>query len=195
MNSSGVSNPSPENLEQALKQMGFVKDPYVIKTVRTDTLERLGTVGQGYGIVQNTEAFEFFDKIAGKNATIYETAGALGKGETVWISAKLPNYIKVKVNGKRDVTKERLLLANSHDGSGALKVIFTPTRVVCSNTLQMALSRYINGISIRYTQNIKDRLIQADTVLGIVSKEFEKTSEDYKRLVKLRSLTGSSGNT
>lgn len=186
MNSSGVSNPSPENLEQALEQMGLVKDKDVMKTVRTDTLDRLGTVGRGYGIVQNTEAFEFFDKICGKNAAVYETAGALGKGETVWISAKLPNHIKVKVNGKLDVTEERLLLANSHDGSGALKVIFTPTRVVCSNTLQMALSKFQNGISIRHTSNIKERLMQADEVLGIVNQEYVKTSEVYQRLADIK---------
>jgi len=74
--------------------------------VRTDTEEVLGVVGKDYQIVQNIEAFSFFDSIVGNdNGIKYETASALGKGERLFITAKLPGYIKV---GKDDLIEQYL---------------------------------------------------------------------------------------
>jgi hypothetical protein len=76
-------------------------------TVRTDTDEVLGVVGNDYEVVQNVNAFDFFDSIVdGKNGILYETAGALGNGERIFITAKLPDYIKV---GRNDLIEQYLV--------------------------------------------------------------------------------------
>ena len=91
-----------------------VPDQYA--TMRTDTKAVFGVVGKDYQIVQNTDAFAFFDAIVGGGDGIkYETAGALGKGERIFITAKLPDYIRVG-NGD-DITEKYIFLTTSHDGS------------------------------------------------------------------------------
>src|SRR6476659_1783755 len=107
-------------------------------TYRTDNQEILGDrLGSDYEVVQNKDAFSFFDAIVGhKEGILYETAGALGKGERIFITAKLPDYIRV---GHDDLIEKYLFLTTSHDGSGSITAAFTPIRVVCNNTLTVAL--------------------------------------------------------
>jgi phage/plasmid-like protein (TIGR03299 family) len=160
-----------------------VRDLYA--TVRTDNMDTLGVVGKNYHIVQNKDAFGFFDSIVGKGAAIYETAGALGKGEVTFISAKLPSNIRVNVNGKEDMIDKYLLLTNSHDGSAAIRILFTPVRVVCNNTLNLAL-RSNEGISIRHTSRVYDEIEKAAELLGIINKEYNKAEETYQHLANIK---------
>lgn len=132
--------------------------------IRKDTGEVLGVVGKDYEIVQNIDAFNFFDAIVGGDGIQYETAGALGKGERIFITAKLPSYIKV---GKDDLIEQYLFLTTSHDGYGSITAAFTPVRIVCNNTLNAALRNHSNSIKIRHTANAKDRLEQAHKLMGI----------------------------
>ncbi len=91
--------------------------PNYFANIRTDNNAVWGVVGKDYHIVQNREAFNFFDAIVGGGEGIlYETAGALGNGERIFITAKLPDYIRVG-NGD-DVTEKYIFLTTSHDGSG-----------------------------------------------------------------------------
>lgn len=133
-------------------------------TMRPDTGEVLGVVGKDYEIIQNRDAFSFFDSIVGGDGIQYETAGALGKGERIFITAKLPGYIKV---GREDLIEQYLFLTTSHDGFGSITAAFTPVRIVCNNTLNAALRNHSNSIKIRHTANAKDRLEQAHKVMGI----------------------------
>ena len=106
-------------------------------TYRTDNGAILGgKLGADYQIVQNTDAFTFFDEIVGGDGIMYETAGALGQGERIFITAKLPDYIRV---GNNDLIEKYLFLTTSHDGFGSITAAFTPIRVVCNNTLNAAL--------------------------------------------------------
>jgi phage/plasmid-like protein (TIGR03299 family) len=150
-------------------------------TYREDTGHGFGIVGSRYEVLQNTEAFEFFDNIVGEGAAIYETAGALNNGATVFITAKLPDYIRVS---KEDVIEKYLLLTSTHDGTGTIKVLFTPIRVVCNNTLQAALTSSNNTINIRHTKSIKDKLQEAEHVLGITNTVYEKALKIYQSLTK-----------
>jgi phage/plasmid-like protein (TIGR03299 family) len=139
--------------------------PNHFATVRTDNHAVLGVVGKDYEVVQNVNAFEFFDAIVGgEDGILYETAGALGKGERIFITAKLPGYIKV---GKDDYIEQYLFLTTSHDGFGSITAAFTPVRVVCHNTLNAAMRNHSNAIKIRHTASANDRLKQAHTLMGI----------------------------
>jgi len=136
----------------------------------------LGIVGRGYVPLQNIKAFEWFDEIVGEKAAIYHTAGALGQGERVWLLAKLPEPIRVVGD---DVADKYLLLSNSHDGSSSVQVKFTPIRVVCQNTLTMALSDG-EGIRVHHTSSMQGRLKLAQVNLGIIQRRFEVIEEGFK---------------
>lgn len=125
--------------------------PGYFATVRTDTDQVLGMVGKDYKIVQNTDAFTFFDSIVGGDGIMCETAGALGSaGQKIFITAKLPDYIKV---GSDDLIEKYIFLTTTHDGSGSITAAFTPIRVICQNTLSMALSSCSNVVKIRHTDS------------------------------------------
>jgi len=139
--------------------------PNFFATVRNDNNAVLGVVGKDYEVVQNVNAFEFFDAIVGGgDGILYETAGALGKGERIFITAKLPGYIRV---GHQDMIEQYLMLTTSHDGFGSITAAFTPVRVVCQNTLNAAMRNHSNSIKIRHTASANDRLKQAHTLMGI----------------------------
>ena len=108
-----------------------VEVPNYFATIRTDNENILGVVGRDYEVVQNVDAFSFFDSIVGGDGIQYETAGALGKGERIFITAKLPDYIKV---GNNDLIEQYLFLTTSHDGFGSITAAFTPIRIVCNNS-------------------------------------------------------------
>ncbi|WDF66112.1 DUF932 domain-containing protein [Flavobacterium sp. KACC 22763] len=95
---------------------------------------------------------------------MYEIAGALGRGEKIFITAKLPNYIHV---GKEDLIEKYLFLTILHDGSGSITAAFTSIRIVCANTLNAAMQSKTNTVRIRHTSNANDRLAQAHKVMGI----------------------------
>ncbi len=152
-------------------------------TIRKDTADVLGVVGKNYQIVQNVEAFAFFDAIVGGDGIQYETAGALGNGEKVFITAKLQEYIKV---GREDLIEQYLFLSTSHDGFGSITAAFTPVRVVCQNTLNAALKNHSNYIKIRHTANAKDRLEQAHKLMGITNTLSQQLETIFNRWTKVQ---------
>lgn len=157
--------------------------PDYYATIRTDNENVLGVVGKDYEVVQNTDAFNFFDSIVGGDGIQYETAGALGKGERIFITAKLPNYIKV---GKDDLIEKYLFLTTSHDGFGSITAAFTPIRIVCNNTLNAALQNHSNAIKIRHTVNAKERLETAHRLMGITNKLSSELESIFNRWTKVR---------
>lgn len=142
--------------------------PNYFANIRTDNNAVLGVVGKDYQIVQNREAFNFFDAIVGGGEGIlYETAGALGNGERIFITAKLPDYIRV---GKGDdVTEKYIFLTTSHDGSGSITAAFTPIRVVCQNTLNASLRTMTNVVRIKHTSGAKQRIEDAHKIMGLAN--------------------------
>jgi len=153
-------------------------------TYRKDTGVILGTVGDRYTVVDNKDAFGFFDAITGGEEGIYETAGVLGVGERIFITAKMPDYIRI--DGTDDITEVYVLLTSSHDGTGAIKACVTPVRVVCNNTLRAALSNCTNKVSIRHTTNAKSALANAHNLMGITSQYTQEMSEVLNHLTTVK---------
>lgn len=191
----------PMTSEQAIKEaqldwkvikepVKFGKDNKVFDgryvTVRRDSNIPMGIVGKNYEIVQNVDAFTFFDSIVGKNEAIYETAGALDDGRKVFISAKLPDYITIP--GKEDLIEKYLFLMTTHDGSGSILAAFTPIRIVCNNTLDAAISGIRNSpspvVKIRHTKTAKDRLEEAHRIMGISNKLTVELGEIFTKMAK-----------
>jgi phage/plasmid-like protein (TIGR03299 family) len=143
--------------------------------VRNTDNRVLGVVTERYKIVQNEEAFAFTDALLGKGVR-YETAGSLQDGRKVWLLARLPKeYI---ISGEQ--ISPYLVFSNSHDGSAAVRVAVTPIRVVCNNTLNLALSTAKRSWAMVHTGNIKGKiheaqetLLMAETYMNKLGKEFE----------------------
>ena len=131
-------------------------------TMRMDKNTSLGIVSDHYGIVQNADAFQFIDNLCtgGRADTpVIECAGVLGHGERVFITAKFPEDIILDNKGN-DRVEMYIVFTTSHDGTGAVNCMVTPIRVVCNNTLNMALGRGGNAgkISLRHTSGVRSRL-------------------------------------
>jgi phage/plasmid-like protein (TIGR03299 family) len=151
-----------------------------VANYRTDTNEVLGLVGSRYEIIQNKEAFGFFDSIIDKGEAIFQTAGALGKGERIFITAKLPQ--DMLVGGEQ--CEKYIILSNSHNGSSAIVAGFTTIRIVCNNTLQAALGSLSNKVSIIHRKGAKNQLEQAHTLMGITSKYMLEVEDIFNQMAK-----------
>jgi len=160
--------------------------PGTFATVRQDTGDILGVVGSRYEPIQNIDAFAFFDALTGSDEAMYTTAGVLGKGERIWILAKLPSYIRI---GKNDIVDKYLLLTNSHDGSSLVRVKLTPIRVVCSNTLSIALSGSEQEVRIRHTANAVHKLEEAHKLLGLTNSLYNELDSIFNRMA-LKKVSG-----
>ncbi len=149
---------------------------------RTDYNIPLGLVKERYEPVQNLDAFKFFDTAIGKNEAIWQTAGWFGNGQRIFVSAKLPDNILV--NG--DPVDNYLVFTNSHDGSTGVKILFTPIRVVCQNTLNAAIRGAQNFVSFRHTQSVHKNIDIAHEILGITRKQIEIVNEAYTQMAKVK---------
>lgn len=146
----------------------------------------LGIASPQYKPLQNSEAFEFFDQIVGSGQAIYHTAGSLRGGRRIWILAKLPQTAAVK---GVDPVNNYLLLMNGHDGSMALRMHWTPIRVVCWNTLQLALGRQTgSAFYARHTEGITQRVKEAKEMLGFAVNAFDGFMAQAERIASMSYL-------
>lgn len=149
--------------------------------VRSSDNKPLGIVGGRYSIVQNTDAFTFTDELLGEGVK-YETAGSLKDGKVIWLLAKLPE--KYEILG--DKVDPYVVFTNTHDGSGAVRVAMTPVRVVCNNTLNMAMRSAKRVWTARHTGNIQSKLDDAMYTLELASQYMEATKETFEELHKVK---------
>ena len=137
--------------------------PKYMATIRLDTHQFLGIVTENYGVLQNEDAFMFIDTlVTGKmtdaeHTPVIETAGVLGQGERVFITAKFPDDIILDNKGN-DRVEMYVVFTTSHDGKGAVNCLVTPVRVVCNNTLNLAMKVNSGKLSLRHSRNIMERL-------------------------------------
>lgn len=147
--------------------------------VRSTDDTTLGIVSDRYKVVQNRDAFRFTDDLLGAGVT-YETAGALQGGRKVWMLAKIPQrYI---IAG--DEIAPYLVVMNAHDGSSGIKVAMTPIRVVCQNTLNLALRGAKRIWTTKHTENVmsrvheaKETLMLAETYMGELGRSVDTLSK------------------
>ena len=128
-------------------------------TMRTDNNHTFGVVGSDYGVVQNSKAFEFIDHLQQHfgQQSIIETAGALNEGSRVYVTCRLDEDFYLD-DFKKDAVQNYIIITTSHDGSGAIKVFSSPVRVICQNTLNMALMKKTERISYKHTKNVRERM-------------------------------------
>lgn len=136
----------------------------------------LGVVSDRYKIVQNAEAFEFTDSLIGGEVR-YETAGSLNGGRKIWLLARLP---ETEIAG--DKTEPYICFTNTHDGSGAIRVCMTPIRVVCNNTLNLALGSARRAWSVRHTGDMASKMHEARVCLEMASAYMNDLSQTADRL-------------
>ena len=150
---------NPVFMESGIEIPGFKAN------VRSSDNSVLGIVTDRYKIVQNSEAFAFTDSLINEGDVKYETAGSLRNGKTVWLLARLP-----ETNILGDKFNPYLCFTNSHDGSGAVKVCATPVRVVCNNTLNMALAGASRCWSTKHIGDIQSKLEEARHTLALADR-------------------------
>ncbi len=145
--------------------------------IRSTDRKVLGVVSDRYKVVQNVEAFSFTDGLLGKGVR-YETAGSLQEGRKVWLLARLPReYI---IMGER--ISPYLVFSNTHDGSGSVKVAITPVRVVCNNTLNLALDTASRSFSMMHTGNIQGKIQEAKETLFMAERYMDCLGVEFEQL-------------
>lgn len=160
----------------------YVECPNAFATYRTDYNIPLGIVKERYTPVQNTEAFNFFNNAIGKNKALWQTAGFFGNGERIFVSAKLPKNIFVQ----DDVIENYLVFTTSHDGSSGVKILFTPIRIVCENTLNAAIHDATNYISFRHTKSVHNNLDIAAEILETCNNKIANLQEQFILMKKIK---------
>ena len=146
--------------------------------IRDSDRRVLGVVTDRYKVIQNHEAFAFTDELLGQGVR-YETAGSLQDGKKVWLLAHMPHeYI---ISGER--ISPYLLFSNTHDGSGAIKVALTPIRVVCNNTLNLALSTAKRSWSMVHTGDIRSKMQEARDTLFMAERYMDELGKEFEALL------------
>jgi phage/plasmid-like protein (TIGR03299 family) len=147
----------------------------------------LGLAGRRYTPLQNVDAFGFFEPFIKNKWATFCTAGALGNGQRVWVQAQFSGEIVIT---PRDKIQKFILLSNSHNGSGAVKILFTPIRVVCQNTLNFSLKNQhsLTIKSISHTKHIAERLVGArtDALKRVIDSVFSEAETLFSRMAGLK---------
>lgn len=158
----------------------------VYANYREDNGAFLGLVKSRYEIVQNVDAFGFFDAIIDSGEAIFHTAGVLGNGERIFVLAKLPEDFLIG----GEAIQKYILLTNSHDGNSSVIAGMTNIRVVCNNTLQAAMKGLTNKVSIGHVSGAKERLQQAHKVMGLASTYNQEVQEIFNRMADKKMTEG-----
>jgi phage/plasmid-like protein (TIGR03299 family) len=154
--------------------------------VRNTDKRILGYGTERYNILQNLEAFQFFQPFLDMGGCDFETAGSLHDGEVIWVMAKLKGCLEVAPN---DEIAKYLLLSHSHNGKNAINVAETPVRVVCANTLAMAKANQTTWGKIKHSKSMHTSLASARDALAKANIRFEEYLSLYQRLAAAQCST------
>ena len=149
--------------------------------VRDTDRKVLGVVTDRYKVIQNEEAFAFTDTLLGEGVR-YETAGSLQEGRRVWMLARMPR--EFIIGGER--ISPYMVFSNTHDGSGAVKTALTPIRVVCNNTLNLALRTAKRSWSMIHTGDISGKIEEAKNTLLLADDYMTALGQEFENLRKIK---------
>lgn len=216
----GTALPMEVNAEQAIKLAGLdwdvEKAPIVTDDQKRTGVDEwrvtrrmtdnaiLGVVRRNFKPIQNRDAFKMFDNVVGPGKAVYHTAGALMGGSKVWILAKLPGVITI---GGKDDVERYLLLSNAHDGTRPLQMLFTPVRVVCANTLGIALSRskgidesgeeswdkFAPRVTVRHNKKAEAAIKESERVMKRALEYYEKFG-DFANFLNAKQINVAQAN-
>lgn len=160
------------------------KDFYLV--VRDNPFESnqrdvLGVVGKRYRVMQNEALFEFGDNLLDGGGS-WETAGSIKDGRVVFGSLSLERETVLDPEGASDQINTYLLVHTSHDGSVSVQASVTPVRVVCQNTLNIALNNVTQSFKVRHTQSLDGKVEQARRALNLSFTYMDKFEEEAKAL-------------
>jgi phage/plasmid-like protein (TIGR03299 family) len=141
----------------------------------------LGVVGEKYKVVQNESLFEFGDNLLDGGAS-WESAGSIKNGTVVFGSLVVPKEFTLDPDGANDKTKTYLLVHTSHDGSVSVQASITPVRVVCQNTLNLALDSVKQSFKLRHTATVEGKIQVAREALGLTFRYMDDFEAEAKAL-------------
>jgi len=172
-------------LEEIENPEGYRSHKSAHRVLRTNPFDGgtdiLGVVGERYQVVQNEGLFEFGDNLLDGGAS-WESAGSIKHGTVVFGSLVIPKEFTLDEKGANDKTTTYLLVHTSHDGSVALQASITPVRVVCQNTLNLALGSVKQSFKIRHTSSIDGKIAVAREALGLTFKYMDDFEAEAKAL-------------
>jgi len=182
-------------LEEISIPDGFSSDKTHYFVARTNPFQNeqtdvLGVVGERYRVLQNEDLFEFADALLDGGGR-WETAGSIKGGRQVFGSLALERDIVIDETGVADKINSYLLVNTSHDGSIAIQASVTPVRVVCANTLNLAIGSGVGrnrnvkqSFKIRHTQTAQGKVQAAREALGIANAYLDQFSIMANELIQ-----------
>lgn len=192
----GVILDNPPTIEEAIRLAGldwqvelqklYLAEGQLVEdaraTVRTSDNSVLGIVGPRFVPLQNRNAFHWFNPFIESGEATIESAGSLKEGRRVWVLAKIAG-LQMDIT-QSDPVRAYILLAHAHDGTLAIRVGFTPIRVVCNNTLSYAVNEDSGSrlIRVKHTEGAVEALDDIREVMNVAKQGFEATADQYRRL-------------
>lgn len=156
--------------------------------VKRKQIDILGTVGEGYQIIQNEEHAGLLNALVDESGANFETAGALNGGARVFITMKLPGHINI---GGVDPVENYIAAVNSHDGSMSFTLMVTPVRIVCANTMNLAFNRKSHVFRIRHSSGAQAALhSQARQALDMTFDYLDNFQEQAEKLINTTMTQG-----
>ena len=147
---------------------------------KTGTREVLGLVGPAYQCVQNEQACELLDMIVDESGAHFETAGSLRGGREVFVTMKLPDTMMVAGVDELDLY---LAMCTSHDGTKLGRILVSPIRPVCSNTLRAAVKNNRGEYTFRHSGDILGKLSDVREALHLVPVYLDQFQEAVEKMI------------
>lgn len=171
----------------ALVEGRHIPTPGKSRVIRTSPFtgrpEVLGHVSGTYEIISNEEGFAFLDVFGDIGGAKFETAGSINNGSRVFVTMRMPEQLLI---GGMDPVETYVLFTTTHDGNGSAEGLIVPNRVVCRNTLNMAMGNAIRRVRIRHTKNAVERMQQAAEVLSATNGYVGSIKAASERLAAMR---------
>lgn len=187
----------PKSAEEAMEQSGlnwgvrseklYLKDgsevPNSFCIQRSDNSHILGVVGSRYSALQNVDAFNFMDELVKEGIVSYDAAGETKDGSRVWLRMKMEDTVSVS---DKDKVGKYLVLTNTHDGTGSVRIFITPFRFICSNALAYSWKRSEEKFSVRHTSNVFDKTKIAVGAIESVNEAYKELEKTWKKMANFQ---------